>query len=57
MPFVNEIEEAQADEHLRELYGKIEQNLGFLPHYFKTLGAKPAAHHHKAAAPAAAPAQ
>jgi uncharacterized peroxidase-related enzyme len=42
MPFVNEIEEAQADERLRELYGKIEQNLGFLPHYFKTLGAKPA---------------
>jgi uncharacterized peroxidase-related enzyme len=42
MPFVNEIEEAQADGHLRELYGKIEQNLGFLPHYFKTLGAKPA---------------
>lgn len=43
MPFVNEIEEAQADGRLRELYGKIEQKLGFLPHYFKTLGAKPAA--------------
>jgi uncharacterized peroxidase-related enzyme len=42
MPFVNEIEETQADEHLRELYGKIEKNLGFLPHYYKTLGAKPA---------------
>jgi uncharacterized peroxidase-related enzyme len=42
MPFVNEIEEAQADGHLRELYRKIEKNLGFLPHYFKTLGAKPA---------------
>jgi len=42
MPFVNEIEEAQADGRLRELYGKIEQKLGFLPHYFKTLGAKPA---------------
>ena len=41
MPFVNEIEEAQADGKLRELYTKIEQNLGFLPHYFKTLGAKP----------------
>ena len=38
MPFVNEIEEAQADGRLRELYGKIEQKLGFLPHYFKTLG-------------------
>jgi uncharacterized peroxidase-related enzyme len=42
MPFVAEIEETQADGQLRELYGKIEQKLGFLPHYFKTLGAKPA---------------
>jgi uncharacterized peroxidase-related enzyme len=42
MPFVNEVEEAQAEPHLREMYSKIEQNLGFLPHYFKTLGAKPA---------------
>ena len=42
MPFVSEIEETQADDHLRELYGKIEKNLGFLPHYFKSLGAKPA---------------
>lgn len=43
MPFVNEVEEAQADARLRELYTKIEQGLGFLPHYFKTLGAKPEA--------------
>ncbi|MFY9802456.1 MAG: peroxidase-related enzyme [Candidatus Acidiferrales bacterium] len=43
MPFVNEIEESQADAHLLEIYGKIEKELGFLPHYFKTLGAKPAA--------------
>jgi uncharacterized peroxidase-related enzyme len=41
MPFVNEVEETQADAKLRELYTKIEQKLGFLPHYFKTLGAKP----------------
>jgi uncharacterized peroxidase-related enzyme len=41
MPFVNEVEEAQADPKLREMYSKIEQSLGFLPHYFKTLGAKP----------------
>jgi uncharacterized peroxidase-related enzyme len=41
MPFVNEVEEAQADPNLREMYSKIEQSLGFLPHYFKTLGAKP----------------
>ncbi len=42
MPFVSEIEETQADPHLLEIYGKIERDLGFLPHYFKTLGAKPA---------------
>jgi uncharacterized peroxidase-related enzyme len=42
MPFVNEIEESQADPHLREIYGKIEKDLGFIPHYFKSLGEKPA---------------
>lgn len=41
MPYVDEVEEAQADVRLRTLYGKIEKDLGFLPHYFKTLGAKP----------------
>lgn len=41
MPYVNEIEESQADPHLRELYHGIEQKFGFLPHYFKTLGALP----------------
>jgi len=41
MPYVNEIEETQANAPLRELYGKIENGLGFLPHYFKTLGAMP----------------
>lgn len=29
MPFVNEIEESEADGHLRELYGKIEQKRDF----------------------------
>ena len=42
MPFVNEVDEAQADPQLRQMYAKIEQGLGFLPHYFKTLGAVPA---------------
>src|SRR6202167_2881416 len=42
MPFLKEREEAQADPQLREMYSKIEQGLGFLPHYFKTLGAMPA---------------
>lgn len=43
MPYVNEIEESQADSHLRELYRSIEQHLGFIPHYFKALGAMPKA--------------
>jgi len=43
MPFVNEIDETQANPPLRELYGKIENSLGFIPHYFKSLGAMPQA--------------
>jgi uncharacterized peroxidase-related enzyme len=43
VPFVNEIEEAQADPQLRGIYGNIEQAMGFLPHYFKALGAMPQA--------------
>jgi uncharacterized peroxidase-related enzyme len=43
MPYVNEIEEAQADPHLRGIYGNIEQRMGFLPHYFKALGPMPQA--------------
>src|SRR5215469_13049253 len=41
MPFVSEVEETQAGAPLRDLYGKIEQNFGFLPHYFKALGTMP----------------
>jgi uncharacterized peroxidase-related enzyme len=41
MPFVTEIDETQANAPLRELYGKIENSLGFIPHYFKSLGAMP----------------
>ena len=41
MTFVNEIEETQANPRLRGIYGNIEQNMGFLPHYFKALGAMP----------------
>jgi len=41
MPFVNEIEKAQAEPGLREIYAKLEKDLGFLPHYFQTLGPKP----------------
>ena len=43
MTYVNEIEETQANPQLRGIYGNIEQNMGFLPHYFKALGAMPQA--------------
>jgi uncharacterized peroxidase-related enzyme len=43
MPYVNEVEETQADAHLREIYRSIEKNFGFIPHYFKALGAIPKA--------------
>lgn len=41
MPYVNEIEEFQANPQLRELYRSIEQHFGFIPHYFKALGTMP----------------
>ena len=41
MTYVNEIEETQANPQLRGIYGNIEQNMGFLPHYFKALGTMP----------------
>ena len=41
MTFVNEIEKTQANPRLRGIYGNIEQKMGFLPHYFKPLGAMP----------------
>jgi len=43
MPYVSETEEAQADAHLKEVYRNIEKNFGFIPHYFKALGAMPKA--------------
>jgi uncharacterized peroxidase-related enzyme len=41
MPYVDEIEANDASSELRELYSKIENNFGFLPHYFKALGPLP----------------
>jgi uncharacterized peroxidase-related enzyme len=41
MSFVNEVEESQAGPKLKEIYRQLEQGLGFLPHYFKSLGAMP----------------
>ena len=42
MPFVNEIEEAQADGRLRELYRKIETEIGIPAALFQDTGSKPA---------------
>jgi uncharacterized peroxidase-related enzyme len=41
MGFVSEVEPAQAGPELKEIYRNLEQGLGFLPHYFMSLGAKP----------------
>ncbi|HXZ11426.1 MAG TPA: peroxidase-related enzyme [Candidatus Sulfotelmatobacter sp.] len=41
MPYVNEIEETQADARLREIYRGIEQGFGFIPNFFKALGPTP----------------
>lgn len=41
MPYVNEVEQADAGSGLRVIYQKLEEEFGFLPHYFKVLGAAP----------------
>jgi uncharacterized peroxidase-related enzyme len=41
MAYVNEIDASNAGPKLRELYRTIESQMGFLPHYFQALGAKP----------------
>jgi uncharacterized peroxidase-related enzyme len=41
MAYVNEIDASSAGPKLRELYRAIETQMGFLPHYFQALGAKP----------------
>ncbi|MFZ0213276.1 MAG: peroxidase-related enzyme [Candidatus Acidiferrales bacterium] len=41
MPYVDEIEQSDASPELREVYSRIEQNFGFLPHFFKALGPLP----------------
>jgi uncharacterized peroxidase-related enzyme len=43
MPYVTEVDEQQAAPSLRDLYSKIEQGLGFIPHFYKALGAMPEA--------------
>ena len=44
MPFVNEIEEAQADAHLRGIYGKIEQKIGIPSALLQGAGADAGGH-------------
>ena len=41
MPYVDEVEQAEANPELREIYANIEKNFGFLPHFFQALGRMP----------------
>jgi uncharacterized peroxidase-related enzyme len=41
MPYVNEIEMADAGPQLRSIYEDLEKKMGLVPHYFKALGATP----------------
>lgn len=41
MPYVDEVEQAEASPELREIYARIEKSFGFLPHFFKALGRMP----------------
>ncbi len=41
MPYVDEVERAEANPELRGIYDKVEKNFGFVPHFFKTLGPMP----------------
>lgn len=41
MAYVSEVEETQATPELQEIYASIEKGFGFVPHYFKALGAVP----------------
>lgn len=43
MPYVDEIEQAEANSELRGIYEKIDKNFGFVPHFFKALGPMPEA--------------
>lgn len=41
MPYVSEVEQTEAAPELREMYSSIEKGFGFVPHFFKALGAVP----------------
>ncbi|HVA17569.1 MAG TPA: carboxymuconolactone decarboxylase family protein, partial [Candidatus Dormibacteraeota bacterium] len=41
MPYVDEVEQAEANAELSGIYQKIEKDFGFVPHFFKALGRMP----------------
>jgi uncharacterized peroxidase-related enzyme len=41
MAYVNEVEVSKADPRLRTIYDRLVKNLGYVPHYFQALAAKP----------------
>ncbi|HEV2615114.1 MAG TPA: peroxidase-related enzyme [Candidatus Acidoferrales bacterium] len=41
MPYVDEVEQAEANPELSDIYRTIEKNFGFVPHFFKALGPVP----------------
>ena len=43
MPYVDEVEQSEANPELRDIYEKIEKSFGFVPHFFKALGPMPEA--------------
>lgn len=43
MPYVNEVQMADAGPQLHAIYEEMEKKMGLLPHYFKALGAMPQA--------------
>jgi len=41
MPYVDEVEQAEANAELSGIYQKVEKDFGFVPHFFKALGRMP----------------
>ena len=41
MAYVNEVEVSEAEPRLKSIYERLQKMLGYVPHYFQSLGAKP----------------
>lgn len=41
MAYVNEVEVSEAEPRLKSIYERLQKMLGYVPHYFQALGAKP----------------